>query len=138
MISQSARLSTEDCQEKTLGFLAALLGRSFDAVMAREPVDQTATLPVINDEVHQRIAADDLADVPTTIEVTACLSRTALLHYSRDVRESAFASLAKHDRFLAGVLAHAATFSTDSELGWCALRVLFEIDRTLPLNEVRI
>jgi hypothetical protein len=131
MSSQSARLSTEDCPDATFRLLAILLGRPLGEVREGEPIGSAEYIPIIDDEVRQRIAADNLADVPTTIEVTACLSRTALLHYSRDVRESAFASLANHDRFLAGVLAHAATFSSDDELRESALRVLFETDAFL-------
>jgi hypothetical protein len=131
MSSQSARSSTEDCPETTFRLLAILLGRSLGEVREGESMGSAESIPIIGDEVRQRIAADDLADVPTTIEVKACLSRAALLHHSNDVKMSAFASLAKHDLFLAGVLALAATFSSDSELRWCALRVLFEINSTL-------
>ena len=116
--------------------ILALLGKSYDSL--NEAPGVSSGLPVIDDEVRQRIAAQELANVSTSVEVIACLSRTALGHYKKDVRESALTSLAKHDQSLAAAVSYAATFSADSEFRESALSSLFEIDPCLGSKRAEV
>ena len=134
-LSQS-EIKGESINKEPNPLILALLGKSYD--LRNEAPGVSTGLPAIDDEVRQRIAAEELSHVPTSVEVIACLSHTGLLNYSSDVRESAFSSLANHDKSLAAAVTFAATFSTDSEFRERALSSLFEIDPCLAAQRAEV